>query len=145
VPHPLNPNAQHAKRNTRIGRELSGALVATLAGMALANGGYLPAHGAPELGVVFKHILPLAVPMLLLSADLRRVLRWVGCKYSHPVAVRQRMWACFHAWARLPPHRHTMRNRTTNIPGRQAASCPRFCWAPRARPQAVLSPCCSSR
>ncbi|GBG00384.1 hypothetical protein Rsub_13136 [Raphidocelis subcapitata] len=67
-----------AERNTRIGRELSGALVATLAGMALANGGYLPAHGAPELGVVFKHILPLAVPMLLLSADLRRVLRETG-------------------------------------------------------------------
>jgi hypothetical protein len=39
--------------NTRVGRELSGALVATLAGMALANLGFLPPH-PPEVNVVFK-------------------------------------------------------------------------------------------
>lgn len=63
-----------AERNTRVGRELSGALVATLAGMALANTGYLPPH-PPEAAAVFKYLLPLAIPMLLLSADLRRILR----------------------------------------------------------------------
>lgn len=71
-----------AERNTRVGKELSGALVATLAGMALANFGYLPpqaAHAAPpEVGVVFKFLLPLAIPMLLYSADLRRILRETG-------------------------------------------------------------------
>lgn len=73
LPHPT----PFPQRNTRIGKELSGALVATLAGMALANCGYLPAstHGPPEATVVFKYLLPLAIPMLLLSADLRRILR----------------------------------------------------------------------
>ncbi|KIY99914.1 hypothetical protein MNEG_8047 [Monoraphidium neglectum] len=73
-----------AERNTRIGKELSGALVATLAGMALANCGYLPApasaaHAGPaEVGAVFKFLLPLAIPMLLLSADLRRIIGETG-------------------------------------------------------------------
>ncbi len=44
--------------------------MATLAGMALANSGYLPPH-CKELKVVFDYILPLAIPMLLYSADLR--------------------------------------------------------------------------
>jgi uncharacterized membrane protein len=55
---------------TRLGKELSGALVATLAGMLLANTGVIP-HGAPELHCVYKYLLPLAIPMLLFSADLR--------------------------------------------------------------------------
>jgi len=62
---------------TRLGKELSGALVATLAGMALANTGVLPAH-APELSVVYKYVLPLAIPLLLFSADLGRMLRETG-------------------------------------------------------------------
>ncbi len=45
------------------------ALVATLLGMAMANLGVLPSH-PPELNVVYKFILPLAIPMLLFSADL---------------------------------------------------------------------------
>ena len=64
-----------AQRNTRIGKELSGALVATLAGMALANGGYLPPH-PPEANVVFKFLL-------LLSADLRRIIRCAGAAAQH--------------------------------------------------------------
>eukprot|EP00775_Hariotina_reticulata_P003199 gene3199-3476_t len=47
---------------TRLGKELSGALVATLA----------------EVDVVFKFILPLAIPMLLLSANIFRILRETG-------------------------------------------------------------------
>lgn len=46
------------------------ALVATLAGMFLANVGILP-PGAHELEVVYKFMLPLAIPLLLFSADLR--------------------------------------------------------------------------
>ena len=38
--------------------------------MLMANVGVLP-YGAPELGVVYKFILPLAIPMLLFSANLR--------------------------------------------------------------------------
>eukprot|EP00195_Chlamydomonas_chlamydogama_P010083 CAMPEP_0202915942 /NCGR_PEP_ID=MMETSP1392-20130828/67146_1 /ASSEMBLY_ACC=CAM_ASM_000868 /TAXON_ID=225041 /ORGANISM="Chlamydomonas chlamydogama, Strain SAG 11-48b" /LENGTH=157 /DNA_ID=CAMNT_0049608155 /DNA_START=316 /DNA_END=787 /DNA_ORIENTATION=+ len=62
---------------TRLGKELSGALVATLAGMALANTGVLP-PGAPELHAVYKYILPLAIPMLLFSADIRRIFKETG-------------------------------------------------------------------
>ncbi|KAG2485644.1 hypothetical protein HYH03_015616 [Edaphochlamys debaryana] len=62
---------------TRLGKELSGALVATLAGMLLANTGVLP-PGAPELHVVYKFLLPLAIPMLLFAADLRRILSETG-------------------------------------------------------------------
>jgi uncharacterized membrane protein len=62
---------------TKIGKELSGALVATLAGMALANFGYLPPH-PPEVDHVFKFILPLAIPMLLYSANVLRIVRETG-------------------------------------------------------------------
>ena len=60
--HPFHP--------PQVGKELSGALCATLFGMLLANVGVLPAAGAPELSIVYKFILPLAIPMLLFSADL---------------------------------------------------------------------------
>uniref|UniRef100_A0A383V839 DUF819 domain-containing protein n=1 Tax=Tetradesmus obliquus TaxID=3088 RepID=A0A383V839_TETOB len=62
---------------TRLGRELSGALVATLAGMFLANAGYMPPH-PPEADTVFKFLLPLAVPLLLLGANMRRILAETG-------------------------------------------------------------------
>eukprot|EP00198_Chlamydomonas_reinhardtii_P012311 XP_001701648.1 predicted protein [Chlamydomonas reinhardtii] len=62
---------------TRLGKELSGALVSTLAGMLLANTGVLP-PGAHELAVVYKFLLPLAIPMLLFAADLRRILSETG-------------------------------------------------------------------
>jgi uncharacterized membrane protein len=45
--------------------------------MALANCGYLPPHPL-EVDVVFKFILPLAIPLLLLSANLFRILRETG-------------------------------------------------------------------
>ena len=45
--------------------------------MALANFGYLPPH-PPEVDIVFKFILPLAIPMLLLSANLFRIVKETG-------------------------------------------------------------------
>jgi hypothetical protein len=45
------------------------AMVTTLLGMALANTGVLPPH-PPELAAVYKFLLPLAIPMMLLSANL---------------------------------------------------------------------------
>ncbi|GLI59685.1 hypothetical protein VaNZ11_001627 [Volvox africanus] len=62
---------------TRVGKELSGALVSTLAGMFLANVGLLP-PGPPELHTVYKYLLPLAIPMLLFAADLRHILAGTG-------------------------------------------------------------------
>jgi uncharacterized membrane protein len=72
-----------AEHRTQWGRELSGALVATLAGMLLSNVGVVP-HGCPELAATFRMLVPIAVPLLLLAADLRRILRETG-----------RLLACF--------------------------------------------------
>ena len=62
-----------------MGKELSGALVATLVGLALSNIGLIPCD-AVEYGIVNQWLLPLAVPMLLLSADLRKVLKDTGAQ-----------------------------------------------------------------
>ena len=68
-----------AERETRWGKLLSGPLVATLGGLALSNVGLLPTGtAAPAYRAVNSWLLPLAVPMLLLQADLRRVLRDTG-------------------------------------------------------------------
>ncbi|EFJ49253.1 hypothetical protein VOLCADRAFT_120770 [Volvox carteri f. nagariensis] len=69
---------------TRLGKELNGALVSTLCGMFLANVGLLP-PAAPELHVVYKYLLPLAIPMLLFAADLRRATLSMGAAVT-PVA-----------------------------------------------------------
>lgn len=45
-------------------------LVATLLGLMLSNLGIIPSN-APEYGVVNSFLLPLAIPLVLLSADLR--------------------------------------------------------------------------
>lgn len=45
-------------------------LVSTLAGLLLSNLGLISAN-APEYTIVNKYLLTLAVPLLLLSADLR--------------------------------------------------------------------------
>ena len=62
---------------TKWGRELSSALIATLCGLLLSNVGII-ASDAPQYAVVNSYLLPLAIPMLLFSADLQRVLRDTG-------------------------------------------------------------------
>mmetsp|Transcript_4280 Transcript_4280/g.12066 ORF Transcript_4280/g.12066 Transcript_4280/m.12066 type:complete len:224 (+) Transcript_4280:135-806(+) len=62
---------------TKIGHSLSGALVATLIGLLMSNVGVIPCD-APQYAVVNKMLLPLAIPMLLFSADLRRVFLDTG-------------------------------------------------------------------
>lgn len=62
---------------TTLGQALSGPLVSTLIGLALSNLGVLPA-AAPAYTVVNKFLLPLAVPLLLFSADIKRVFSETG-------------------------------------------------------------------
>jgi len=57
---------------TKVGKALSGALVATLLGLLMSNVGLIPCD-APQYAIVNKMLLPLAIPMLLFAADLRRV------------------------------------------------------------------------
>ena len=53
-------------------------MVATLAGLALSSAGLIPAGEAPAYAAVNRRLLPLAVPLLLLAADLRKTLKAGG-------------------------------------------------------------------
>ncbi|GJP53803.1 hypothetical protein CLOM_g12938, partial [Closterium sp. NIES-68] len=66
-----------SERHTDLGRALSGPLVATLVGLAASNLGLIPCE-APAYNVVNRFLLPLAVPLLLFAADLRRVIKDTG-------------------------------------------------------------------
>lgn len=62
---------------TKVGSALSGALVSTLVGLAASNLGII-ACDAPAYSIVMGYLLPIAVPLLLFRADLRRVVRSTG-------------------------------------------------------------------
>ncbi|KAK4384944.1 putative membrane protein YjcL [Sesamum angolense] len=62
---------------TKIGSALSGALVSILVGLAASNLGII-ASEAPAYKVVLEFLLPLAVPLLLYRADMRRIIRSTG-------------------------------------------------------------------
>eukprot|EP00268_Persea_americana_P041664 TRINITY_DN41600_c0_g1_i4.p1 TRINITY_DN41600_c0_g1~~TRINITY_DN41600_c0_g1_i4.p1 ORF type:complete len:304 (-),score=39.15 TRINITY_DN41600_c0_g1_i4:1783-2694(-) len=62
---------------TAIGSMLSAAIVSILAGLAASNLGILPFE-APAYSVVMDFLLPVAVPLLLFRADLRRIFRSTG-------------------------------------------------------------------
>ena len=62
----------------RWGAKLGGAsLISALLALALSNFGVIPNH-APAYDAVVAFLLPLAVPLLLLTADLKRVLTCTG-------------------------------------------------------------------
>ncbi|CAH2070222.1 unnamed protein product [Thlaspi arvense] len=62
---------------TKIGSAVSGALVSTLIGLAASNLGVISSE-APAFAIVLNFLLPLAVPLLLFRADLRRVVQSTG-------------------------------------------------------------------
>ncbi|CDY27832.1 hypothetical protein HID58_087511 [Brassica napus] len=62
---------------TRIGSAMSGALVSTLIGLAASNLGIISSE-SPAFSVMMNFLLPLAVPLLLFRADLRRVIQSTG-------------------------------------------------------------------
>ncbi|CAN6192141.1 unnamed protein product [Urochloa humidicola] len=66
-----------SEEKTPWGAALSGALVSILAGLAATAAGIV-SPGAPAHGAVMEYLLPAAVPLLLLGADLRRVVRTTG-------------------------------------------------------------------
>ena len=63
---------------TKWGKEMSGALLSTLIGLTLSNLGVIPSEAPDVYGVVNAFFLPLAVPLLLFAADLRRVIGDTG-------------------------------------------------------------------
>ncbi|KAI4340893.1 hypothetical protein MLD38_025687 [Melastoma candidum] len=62
---------------TKVGSALSGGLVSILVGLAASNLGIISSN-APANSVVLEFLLPLAVPLLLFRADIRRVVKSTG-------------------------------------------------------------------
>lgn len=58
---------------TRIGGQLTGAVIAILGAIVAANLKIIP-HGAPAYGFVFTYFVPVLIPMFLFQADLRRIV-----------------------------------------------------------------------
>ena len=62
---------------TRFGAKLSGCVIAIAITFVLSNVGVIPDQ-APVYDIVWSYLLPLAIPMLLFRADLRRIVREAG-------------------------------------------------------------------
>uniref|UniRef100_A0A0E0DVL3 DUF819 domain-containing protein n=1 Tax=Oryza meridionalis TaxID=40149 RepID=A0A0E0DVL3_9ORYZ len=66
-----------SEESTSWGAALSGSLVSIMAGLAATATGLVTA-GAPAQDAVMEYLLPATVPLLLLGADLRRVVSTTG-------------------------------------------------------------------
>jgi len=62
---------------TRWGSKLSGAVIAIGAAFVLSNLRVIPSS-APAYDVVWSFLVPLAIPLLLFTADLKRIIREAG-------------------------------------------------------------------
>jgi uncharacterized membrane protein len=58
---------------TRIGSQITGAVIAILGAILASNLGVIP-HSAPAYGFVFTYIVPVLIPLFLFQADLKRLL-----------------------------------------------------------------------
>ncbi len=58
---------------TRIGAHLTGAVIAILSAIAVANLRIIP-HSAPAFDFVFSYFVPVLIPLFLFKADLRHML-----------------------------------------------------------------------
>ena len=63
---------------TSWGKRLSGAILTMGFTFVLSNLGVIPAADVPAYDVVWSYLVPLAIPLLLFRADLRRILREAG-------------------------------------------------------------------
>jgi uncharacterized membrane protein len=58
---------------TRLGANLTGAVIAILAAIVAANLGLIP-HDATAYGFVFTYVVPVLIPLFLFKADLRKIV-----------------------------------------------------------------------
>ncbi len=58
---------------TKIGAQLTGAVITILAAIVAANVGLIP-HSAPAYSFVFTYLVPPLIPLFLFQADLRKIL-----------------------------------------------------------------------
>lgn len=57
---------------------LSGAVIALLIALALVNTGIIPAHAVLYDDIIWGYVVPLAIPLLLLQTNIRRIWRETG-------------------------------------------------------------------
>jgi len=62
---------------TRIGSQITGAVIAILGAILAANLGLIP-HSAPAYDFVFTYFVPVLIPLFLFKADLGRILSEAG-------------------------------------------------------------------
>jgi len=62
---------------TRWGRKLSAVVISILTTLALSNLGIIPLS-APAYDTVWSYLVPLAIPLLLFNANLRKIFREAG-------------------------------------------------------------------
>ncbi|KAG5181490.1 hypothetical protein JKP88DRAFT_270062 [Tribonema minus] len=67
-----------ALERTKVGSALSGAVCSMLIASLLCNAGVIPPTGSPHTAALQIFAVKLATPLLLLGADLRKVLRETG-------------------------------------------------------------------
>ncbi len=68
----------------KIFQKITGALLAMIGGMILSNIGFLPTE-SKSYDIIWEYIIPLAIPLLLIKMDVRRILKETG-----------RMFGAFH-------------------------------------------------
>lgn len=64
--------AVYLEQKTKIGSKLTGCVMALIGAMILSNVGIIPLD-APAYDFVWSYIIPLAIPMLLFNADIKRI------------------------------------------------------------------------
>jgi len=62
---------------TRVGSQVTGAVIAILGAILAANLGLIP-HSAPAYDFVFTYFVPVLIPLFLFKADLGRILSEAG-------------------------------------------------------------------
>ena len=65
-------------RDSAWASRLSGAVIALLIALALVNTGIIPAHAVLYDDIVWGYVVPLAIPLLLLQTNIRRIWRETG-------------------------------------------------------------------
>ncbi len=74
----------YLEQNYKIFQKITGAVLALVGGMILSNVGFLPVESA-SYDIIWNYIIPLTIPLLLMKADIRRIIKETG-----------RMFGAFH-------------------------------------------------
>ncbi len=94
----------HLEQSYKWAARLSGPVLALLAGMLLSNLRLVPTE-APVYDTIEDYLVPIAIPLLLFQANLRRILREAGPMFlSFHIASVGTVLGAFLAVALLRPH-----------------------------------------